>query len=1247
VSIWAVIAIYLTICVEQKNRFSISRQSDSNVKSKNYLFISSYDICINTDHSVSDDHFLFCQMKSPSVLRFLDRRATKSYYICRPLMRLKNLTIKGFKSFANETSLNFNDDVIGVVGPNGSGKSNVVDAIRWVLGEQKSKELRLEKMSDVIFNGTKRRKEASTAQVTLTFENTKGILPTEYQTVAVSRILYRSGESEYRLNGVTCRLKDITTLLMDTGIGSNSYAIIALGMVDDILADKENARRRMFEQAAGISKYKRRKRETLNKLKGTTADLDRVEDLLFEIEANLKSLEKQAKRAQRYLDLKAKYRELAIQFAQLSIQSLKEEYKRLGSQLKTEQDNYSGLDVQVRTKEAFLEKEKKGNLEKEQSLSTKQRELNELVTKIRNLESEKSLLEQKQKFKESNADTLKKSIAASKLDLERFEKEVVTLKARTEEETKKQEELSSAATDFQVKYEAIKADHQNAKQAFDKRTLLREQLNRSIFDLEKQSALISNNESNLKEELKRGAQSLDGRKGEYKSAKSELEKLQKEIDAKEKNIENLNQAEEKRKSKLEELEAKREGVRNDLSLVTRTIDSKQNEYDLLKSMIDNYEGFPESIKFLSTRWKKDVPILSDLLDVDEECRAIIEQYLSPYLNYYVVENLDDAKSAINLLKDSQKGKANFFLLDKIEKSNSKAPNIADTVAASTKVKVDAKYTNLLNFVLNDVLIFEGAFSDFNYDVLPDQYTYLAKSGTFLKGRNYISGGSVGLFEGKKIGRKKNLEKLSKDLKKLEEKKAKLTLSIDKLKDEITNLKQTNNAQTINQLRNEKSRLEREQVGLNTRVDVYKQFKKEFKEKEEQTEIQLGNLDKQSKAIKDLDQASGDDSDLDSLNAVLSTASQKFNEANIAGIQQQNLVSNLSKDLDFKLSRAHDLERRIKQDKIRRKDEIESAEEITKQIKTMAEDLHALYKSKKENEDQLSDAEQKYYSARSAITEIEDEIRTITRSQNQIQLKVQKIRDDYQDVKFKISAVGERLKIEFGIAINDIINDEAPESELPVEQLEEKVEKLKSRLNNYGDVNPMAVEAYNEMDERYKNISKQREDILEAKESLLQTIKEIETSATSMFLAAFDEVRTNFIDVFRSLFSEEDNCNLILVDPDNPLESAIEIIAKPKGKKPKSLSQLSGGEKTLTATALLFALYLLKPAPFCIFDEVDAPLDDANIQKFNKIIKKFSKDSQFIIVTHNKSTMSAVDILYGVYMPEQGTNWFYVDRSVDS
>ncbi|MEE9438704.1 MAG: chromosome segregation protein SMC [Saprospiraceae bacterium] len=1162
-------------------------------------------------------------------------------------MRLKNLTIKGFKSFANETSLNFNDDVIGVVGPNGSGKSNVVDAIRWVLGEQKSKELRLEKMSDIIFNGTKKRKQASTAQVTLTFENNKGLLPSEYNTIAVSRVLYRSGESEYRLNGVTCRLKDVTSLLMDTGIGSNSYAIIALGMVDDILADKESSRRRMFEQAAGVSKYKRRKKETLSKLKGTTNDLDRVEDLLFEIEGNLKSLEKQAKRAQKYLDLKAKYKELAIVYAQVSMQSLKVEYKRLGTELKTEQDKYSGLDAEVRKKEAILEKEKKQNLEKEESLSSSQKMLNELVTNIRIIEADKNLLDQKQKFKQSSAFTLKSTISNGKEELETLVNELEKLQKTLKDVNSEYSGQLTKVEKLKQKYDAIKNDHKDAKVAHDDRSLKRERLNKSAYNSEKEIALIKNNADNILATLKRENTALDAKKSEYKTSKSALEKIDSEILLKSESIKNLTDAEEARKKKLTELETDQEEGRADLVKITRTIDSKQNEYDLLKSMIDNFEGFPESIKFLSKNWRKDVPILSDLLDVEDKYKGIIEQYLSPYLNYYIVNDIEEAKKAINLLSTSQKGKANFFLLDHIKKEKYILPSIADTTPATSKISIDNKYFNLLNYLLKDVFVYSNTLSSFSALGLPSTYTYLSADGSFLKGNNYISGGSIGLFEGKKIGRKKNLEKLSKDLNKLNERKEKLLPQIDKIKNKILNLKTSDHNQSIRLLQSEKGRLEQTRAGYITRIDVYKQLKKEIKTKEEISKNTLKSLNEQLKTItkllsntkKELSELSeniGNEANLEHLNDILAESSQKYNDANIGLIQQQNRVNNISKDIEYKQSRVHDMERRIKQDKIRRRDELDQVKSIQKSIVGLEKQLISQYEIKKFNEDKLSTAEQLFYSARTVINETEDELRKITRAQNQIQLKVQQIRDKYTDVKFKISAVSERVKIEFGISINEIINTEI-DNVVEQDGIEEKVERLKNRLANYGDVNPMAVEAYNEMNARYQNISKQRADILDAKESLLLTIKEIESTATSLFLTAFDQVRTNFIDVFRSLFSEEDTCDLVLLDPDNPLESKIEIIAKPKGKKPKSLSQLSGGEKTLTAIALLFALYLLKPAPFCIFDEVDAPLDDANIQKFNKIIHKFSKDSQFIIVTHNKSTMSSVDILYGVYMQELGVS----------
>ena len=1160
-------------------------------------------------------------------------------------MRLKTLTIKGFKSFATETVLNFNDDIIGVVGPNGSGKSNVVDAIRWVLGEQKSRELRLQSMTDVIFNGTKKRKQGASATVTLTFENDKGVLPSEYQNVAISRVLYRSGESEYKLNGVVCRLKDIHSLLMDTGIGSNSYAIIALGMVDDILADKENARRRMFEQAAGISKYKVRKRETLNKLKGTTADLDRVEDLLFEIEGNLKSLEKQARRAQRYLDLKAKYKDLSIQYATISIKSLKEEYKAVEQKLKAEQEKHGILDGDIATKEAQLQKEKSQNLEKEQHVSKRQRQLGELNSSIRNRESEKELLIQKRSFKGQTIGNLERELEKAAVEVKQYQADITTVQQQLKAEQGKSATQVSKVAALSADYESIKEKYGVAKGDSDNISRRRDELSREIFAAEKSIALASNNISNANQELTRLSEELAKRKAANKEVKGGLAELQTAIKGKQSKLERLQKGEEKRKADIATLVTERDELLQVQAEVNRSLDSRQNEYDLLKSMVDNYEGFPESIKFLSTNWRSDIPVLSDLLEVSDSYKGVIEQYLEPYLNHYVVDNADMAKEAIKLLTNSQQGKANFILLDHVPPGQNTIKPLVDMEAAREHVTVDARYEDLLDELLAEVYIYTGDLDEF----LPDESaTYLSQSGTFLGGNMVITGGSVGLFEGKKIGRKKNLEKLLKVIDTNEKKKLKLKSKLEGISEKLAVSRSQNAEADIKQLSRELNQLQQNQVRLTMQSDSYKAYKKELVIKEEAANKSIVEHEKQVKSHeKTLQRTSSElsklddniensSSELQSLAAALSKASETYNAENIEMIRHQNLVQSLERDLDYKNGRLAEREKFQSQTVIRIRDEKKSIDSIEKDIKALEEGLLADYKKRDDYKSQLNEAEQKYFGARNAITAIEDDIKRLQRLQNQIRLLVQQLKDQYTDVKFKMTAVGERLKIEFGISLNEVINNEveAVEDEAA---LQEKVEKLKGRLSNYGDINPMAVEAYNEMKDRYESISTQRQDILAAKESLLSTIKEIETSATALFMKAFEDIRTNFIEVFRSLFSEEDNCDLILENPEDPLSSKIEIIAKPKGKRPKSLSQLSGGEKTLTATALLFSLYLLKPAPFCIFDEVDAPLDDANIEKFNRIISKFSERSQFIIVTHNKATMAAVDALYGVYMQEQGVS----------
>jgi len=1163
------------------------------------------------------------------------------------LMRLKSLHIKGFKSFANETILNFSEDVIGVVGPNGSGKSNIVDAIRWVLGEQKSKELRLEAMSDVIFNGTKTKKEAATATVALTFDNTKNLLPTEYQTVTISRTLFRSGESEYRLNNVSCRLKDINSLFLDTGIGSNSYAIIALGMVDDILADKENSRRRMFEQAAGVSKYKIRKRETLNKLKGATEDLNRIDDLLFEIEGNLKSLEKQAKRTQKYFDLKREYKELSIKHAVISIHHLKQKYKGISDQLVKDQDIYRENDSKLYKFQAMLEKEKKANSDKENALSDHQKKLNELVYQIRTREGDKGLLTQKIGFKKQNKEQLTRIIGENELELEKAISESSLLQTRIVSENEQLDLLKSVLSVSKETYDLVKSEYNTAKLSFDIRQKEKQDLERQLFDFEKTIAIYKNSIENFEREALRIKETLSGKEKENTTFREELNALSKNLDIKNKELSILLQNENNRKLKIAEKETKREKLNDELNKINRNIDSKQNEYDLLKSMIDNFEGFPESIKFLHDHWRKDLVILSDILDVQEKYKAPVELFLDHYLNYFIVDTINDGIQGISLLKNSQKGKANFFLLDRIPSEKIiQNVNTSHLIKAIDVVSVQDKYKHLIACLLGNVLIFDGEVDQFQG--AEKNTTVISSNGTFLQQGFSISGGSVGLFEGKKIGRKQNLEKLALFLDENNNSKILLNEDLKGVKKELETLKSSDYNALIEKLKKEVQRIEQDKIRLQHQMNSFEQLKAESENKIKLSADQVKELmdrislaDQQMKSIKtriiNLDKPEeGKETDIDILSERMSGASEQFNNDNINLIRHQNLIGNFVKDKEFRDLKISELTIKIESDRNKLLAEDRERIDIEDQLIKIDSELQILYVEKKNFQSSLGEAEQDYFKAKTTITELDDQIRSLTKDQSQLQQSIQNMKDQFTEQKFQIQSVGERLRIEFNVSINDIINQEADKS-ADYQDLTEELEKLKVRMQSYGDINPLAVDAFNEMKQRYDNINIQRKDILEAKDSLMDTIKEIESTATHQFMDAFTKVRENFIEVFRSLFTEDDTCDLVLLDPSNPLESEIEIIAKPKGKKPKSLSQLSGGEKTLTATALLFALYLLKPAPFCIFDEVDAPLDDANIQKFNKIIQKFSKDSQFIIVTHNKSTMAEVDVLYGVYMIEPGVS----------
>ena len=1164
-------------------------------------------------------------------------------------MRLQKLEIKGFKSFANDTAIHFNEDVIGIVGPNGSGKSNIVDAIRWVLGEQKSKELRLDQMSSVIFNGTKKRKPSGVAQVSLTFENTKNILPTEYQSVKITRMLYRTGESEYRLNEVPCRLKDITSLFLDTGIGSNSYAIIALGMVDDILSDKDNSRRRMFEQAAGVSKYKVRKRETISKLNSATEDLNRVEDLLYEIDNNLTILEKQAKRAKKYFRYKEEYKSFSIYLAVMKIKGFKDKQVEITRKLTSEEDQYRSCEIQITQLEAKLEADKKKVLTEERELSEQQRSLNSLVGKIRGMESDKKMLAQKLQFVEQNKSKLSDSIQQGKRRIGELEEDVDFYRSNLNYEKHLEDELEQALEQAEFSLKEIRSKHENLKSDLDLIMGDQRKAEQSVFELEKKRAINNNQLDGLRQNLTQSDLEIKNRIDEIQALREKAQNFQIQEDTLKQKIQEVESKEAQRTKNIEGYTKQKEKLQQELAKTNRSLDAKRNEYQLTKSMVENMEGFPESIRFLkqSKKWNTNAPLLTDIVYVKEAYRAAIENFLEDYLNYYVVKNLEEAYRAIDLLKNAQKGKANFFLLDAFEgfKPTSVSLDNENVTEARTLIETDAPYQSLFDYLLDKVFIVSPDHLEATKQV--ENAVFITPDGGFLKRSRSISGGSVGLFEGNKIGRKKTLEVLEKNIKKIENDVKKLETALKVVTENLQKENAVNYKKELQELNRAFNQLAQEKVSVDTRLENFEQFMQQVEDRKAGDLEKIAAIESENKGIEahltegqeKVEQAKAKISDTDvafrTIAEQLSKANTQFNDKNIQFIKQQNKVTSIQNDLKYRERELEETTKRIQSEESTLNQSDGEIGQIQKELDEIETSLLDGYERKKVFQNSLSEAEQKYFEARGTINEIENDLRQQQKKRTDAQIIINSLKDKSNEVKFEITSISQRLSIEFEENINQHINQPIPDDLPPQEELQLKVERLKNRLDNYGEINPMAVQAYDEMKERHDNITQQRDDILEAKQSLMDTIKEIEETATSQFLSAFEKARVYFINVFRSLFTADDSCDLILLDPENPLESKIEIVAKPKGKRPQSISQLSGGEKTLTATALLFALYLLKPAPFCIFDEVDAPLDDANINKFNKIIKKFSKDSQFIIVTHNKLTMAAVDTIYGVYMAEQG------------
>lgn len=1161
------------------------------------------------------------------------------------IVRLKSLEIKGFKSFADKTVLHFDEGITGVIGPNGCGKSNIIDSIRWVIGEHKISNLRSENLESLVFNGSKTRSASGLAEVSLTFENTRNLLPTEFSTVTITRKYYKSGESEYRLNDVACRLKDIHNLFLDTGVSTDSYAIIELGMVDDIIKDKENSRRKMLEQAAGITIYKTRKKEAKLKLDATEQDLARIEDLLFEINNQLKTLESQAKKAERYFEIKKDYKEVSIELAKAALEGFNITYRELTDQQKQEVDKQIELETIIATEEAALEKEKLGLIEKEKALHQMQHDFNEMLEEVRAKESEKSLTTQRLQHLKEKKSGLEAFISKAGGQISGLEESILFSSKQISDE-------EANLTELEANLEILKKAVEGKREVFDKNRsaidVIRNEnmvLQRSQFDAEKKVAVADTSIQNLqrninliKEEKAQRVKQIEQHTTE-KSAKDES------LKQKQQELTQLQEQHERTKQHILDTQNLMEGLRGRLAEENRKLDSGKNEHALLKSLIDSMEGYPESVKFLhkNPSWNHNAPLLSDIIYVQEDYRAAIENVLDQYLNYYVVNNLSEGLEAVHLLDEKKKGKANFFLLDKFSASAG-VHQPADTIPALQVVEFDSKYANLASHLLSNVFIAE------NDDALQNSNgaVVIEKTGRYVKGKYSLSGGSVGLFEGKKIGRAKNLEKMVKEIAAQEKIVEALRNDLKARHDEVITFNSQLNEQSIRQAQQDINGLQNQVFSLQNKLENLSHLENTSTSRLKDLENQLQDnnnaisstrveLEKLNALFKDLqDRMLAADASYSNAEKEYNAATVIFNESNLQHTRQQSKLNASRQELEFKTGQLNDLRLQITSSNEQFSEAEQSILSTNKSLEDLQQILVEKLKGKDAFEQDLNIADQDYYNIRNQVTEKENELKTKHRSKEGVVSLLNDIKEKLAEIKVQLAGMKERLQVEFKVDLESII-EEPRISDTPLEELREKNDKLKKRLENIGEVNPTAIEAYTEMKKRYEFILEQKNDLVSAKDSLMQTIQEVEATANQQFLDTYNKVRENFQKVFKALFTEEDTADMLLSDPENLAETGIEIVAKPKGKRPSSIGQLSGGEKTLTATALLFAIYLIKPAPFCILDEVDAPLDDANVGKFTNMIKQFSDNSQFIIVTHNKMTMSAVDVIYGVTMQEAGVS----------
>ena len=1172
-------------------------------------------------------------------------------------MYLKSIEVQGFKSFANKIVFDFHNGITGIVGPNGSGKSNVADAVRWVLGEQSAKQLRGAKMEDVIFAGTQNRKPVGFAYVAITLDNSDHALPVEYDEVTVSRRVYRSGESEYKINGHSCRLRDVTEMFYDTGIGKEGYSIIGQGQIDKILSGKPDERRELFDEAAGIVKFKRRKSAAIKKLENERSNLVRVNDILSELEKQVGPLKQQSEKAKEYLNYKTDLKKYDVNAFLLETDRIRKETAELNGRLKIVDDD--------------LEDSKSEYDNTKSEYEAAENQLNDINAQIDENSQTVSALElENQKLQgEINVFTeqIKTFNANKQLHSERLldiEKDKQNKNNSVKELREQYNDLNTELSEYNDKLAAINDTAKALNAEIEGISGQIDNRQNSIYDnLTEQSTIKAENQKfvTMLEQLEIKKSELTSHiikgKSDESAQKQVIKSLTAELDNAVGKLEDINNSIEESNTSVTQLKAEIAEKNSELDKLTQNYHREKSRLESLINITERYDGYGNSIKKIMELKDSNPGILgviADIVKVEKQYETAIETALGGTIQNIVTDKESTAKELIGYLKQNKLGRATFLPLNAIHARNTleneACINEKGVIGvASNLVRVSFEYEGLAKYLLGRILVVDNID---NALLIAKKYKYTLRIVT-LEGEQLNPGGSMtgGAFRNSSnlLGRRREIEELKQSV-------------------SNTNKQITQEKAAVADLRNQVAK-------YREALDSYNKLLRETHIRKNTIDVNLKQADlKLSEIIAsygdDIKEQASIDSEILKISESRNQVSGNLNLLDNQNEAARKEIENLGKTLEAKKSEEAAVALKIENLKISHSSIEQKASFINENIERLCKELDNLEEEKTSIQEKIGETKE-LVSAKQAdielvensIEESERKIAAIGEKLEDLRAAKEKVNASHKEFFKKREELNEkiillekdsmrlhnqydRLEESYDSLVDYMWNEyeltysyalELKSDELNnINDIRKQINILKAAIKKLGDVNVNAIEEYKSVSERYEFMKTQHDDMIEAEESLMKVIEELDEGMRAQFTAKFEEIKVEFDKVFKELFGGGRG-TIELVEGEDILEAGILIISQPPGKKLQNMMQLSGGEKALTAIALLFAIQNLKPSPFCLLDEIEAALDDSNVGRYANYLHKLTKHTQFIVITHRRGTMSAADRLYGITMQEKGVS----------